>query len=66
MTGPAASRRVLLVGATGVFGSRLAGMLADAPEVQLVLAARRLAPLRELQARLQGKRRLFPTLRSAV
>ena len=53
MTGPAASRRVLLVGATGVFGSRLAGMLADAPGVQLVLAARRLAPLRELQARLQ-------------
>lgn len=34
------TRRILLVGATGTFGSRLAAMLAKLPGIELVLAAR--------------------------
>lgn len=45
-------KRVVLVGATGVFGSRLARMLARRPDVELVLAARRLGPLEAFQAEL--------------
>lgn len=47
------SRRVLLVGATGVFGSRLAAMLARVPDLHLILAARRPEPLQALQDRLR-------------
>jgi N-acetyl-gamma-glutamylphosphate reductase len=35
------SRRIVLVGASGVFGARLAAMIARWPDVVLVLAARR-------------------------
>ena len=42
----------MLVGATGVFGSRLAELLSRNPQVELVLAARRAAPLQALAARL--------------
>ncbi|MBI1686404.1 DUF4166 domain-containing protein [Caulobacter hibisci] len=49
-------KRVVLVGATGVFGARLARMLARRPDVELVLAARRLAPLEALQAELARSR----------
>ncbi len=49
------SRRVLLIGATGVFGSRLAMLLAEKPGVQLILAARSLPSLLALQASIQAK-----------
>lgn len=42
-------RRILLVGATGTFGSRLATLLAGMDRVALVLAARRVTPLEELR-----------------
>ncbi|WP_430913066.1 DUF4166 domain-containing protein [Methylobacterium sp. sgz302541] len=45
-------RRVVLVGATGVFGSRLAALIAANPRVDLVLAARGRADLAELKAAL--------------
>lgn len=45
-------RRVVLVGATGMFGARLAARLAGWPELDLVLAARTQAPLEALRARL--------------
>src|SRR5580658_7957415 len=47
-------RRVVLLGASGVFGQRLAERLARWPELELVLAARRRAPLDSLCARLQA------------
>lgn len=46
-------RRVVLVGATGTFGSRLAAMLAKLPEIELVLAARRLRELEILRTVLE-------------
>lgn len=48
------NRRIVLVGASGVFGARLATMIARWPDVVLVLAARRREPLEDLQARLEG------------
>jgi hypothetical protein len=45
-------RRVVLVGATGVFGARLAARLATWPELDLVLVARRPEPLEGLRARI--------------
>lgn len=47
-------RRVVLVGATGMFGDRLAARLARWPELELVLAARTPASLEALRARLAG------------
>jgi saccharopine dehydrogenase-like NADP-dependent oxidoreductase len=47
-------RRIVLVGATGAFGARLAGLLAGWPDVDLVLAARRAERLRGLAAELGG------------
>lgn len=47
-------RRILIVGATGTFGSRLAALLARMDDIELVLAARRIAPLEELRASLVG------------
>ena len=44
-------RRILLVGATGAFGARLAQMLAGW-DIELVLAARRAGPLEALAAQL--------------
>jgi len=44
------SRRIVLVGATGAFGARLAGLLATWPDVELVLAARGGAALERLRA----------------
>lgn len=41
-------RRVLLVGATGTFGRRLAALLADIEGLEIVLAARRRAPCDDL------------------
>ncbi len=38
-------RRVLLIGATGAFGSRLAAMLARLDGIELILAARKIEPL---------------------
>lgn len=46
-------RRVLLVGATGAFGTRLAHLL-SAFDIDLILAARRTEPLRTLAAALRG------------
>lgn len=46
------THRVLLVGATGAFGRRLALLLAAMPGIELVLLARREAPLRALAAEL--------------
>lgn len=42
------SRRILLIGATGAFGARLARMLAAWPQVELILAARSEQALRAL------------------
>lgn len=42
-------RRVMIVGATGTFGSRLATMLAKMGDIELVLAARRIAALETLR-----------------
>lgn len=52
------TRRILLIGASGVFGERLARMIARWDDVTLVLAARRLAPLQALAARLEGPARI--------
>ncbi|HEX5775321.1 MAG TPA: saccharopine dehydrogenase NADP-binding domain-containing protein, partial [Caulobacteraceae bacterium] len=49
------TRRIVLVGASGVFGERLASLIAPWPDVTLVLAARRAAPLRALAQRLGGR-----------
>jgi saccharopine dehydrogenase-like NADP-dependent oxidoreductase len=46
--------RVLIVGATGVFGSRLARLAAREPGVRLTLAGRRKHPLDALSAELGG------------
>ena len=43
-------RRILLIGASGVFGARLAARIAVWPDVELVLAARRTGPLEALKA----------------
>jgi hypothetical protein len=45
-------RRVVLVGATGVFGGRLAARLARWPELDLVLAARTAGPLEAMRDQL--------------
>jgi len=45
-------RRVVLVGATGVFGARLAERLAGWPKLELVLVARRIEQLEALRDRL--------------
>jgi Domain of unknown function (DUF4166)/Semialdehyde dehydrogenase, NAD binding domain len=47
-------RRVVLVGATGVFGARLAARLAQRPGLDLVLAARSAVSLEALKTRLQA------------
>jgi saccharopine dehydrogenase-like NADP-dependent oxidoreductase len=49
-------KRIVLVGASGVFGSRLAAMIARWPDVVLVLAARALPPLEALAAELAKTR----------
>ncbi len=51
--------RVLLVGATGVFGSRLAEGLVREPGVALILAGRTLASLAKLRADLGGAPETF-------
>ncbi len=48
------SRRIVLVGATGAFGARLARMIASWDGVELVLAARRIQPLQAMAASLPG------------
>lgn len=48
-------KRILLIGAAGTFGSRLAVMLAKLDGIDLVLAGRRQAPLENLQARLTAQ-----------
>jgi hypothetical protein len=50
------NRRVLLVGATGVFGSRLARLLSAMPGIELILAARHMDALNDLERdlRVQG------------
>lgn len=52
-------RRVVLVGASGVFGSRLAELLVRNPDFELVLAARRPEPLNTLAARLGAEAVVF-------
>lgn len=47
-------RKVLLIGASGSFGSRLAIMLARHSGIELILAARRREPLDELAVRLRA------------
>uniref|UniRef100_B0T277 Saccharopine dehydrogenase n=1 Tax=Caulobacter sp. (strain K31) TaxID=366602 RepID=B0T277_CAUSK len=51
-----ARKRIVLVGASGVFGTRLAAMIARWPDVVLVLTARNLAPLEALAATLAKTR----------
>lgn len=51
------SRRVLIVGATGVFGERLARRLAAWADIELVLAARGEGPLRALATELDAEAR---------
>lgn len=51
--------RVMIVGASGVFGSRLARLAAGEPGVALILAGRREAPLQELAREIDGSVRLF-------
>jgi hypothetical protein len=46
-------KRVLLIGATGVFGSRLAAMLSAMPGIELILAARGQGALNALKRRLE-------------
>ena len=46
-------RRIVLIGASGVFGARLAAMIARWPDVMLVLTARRLGPLESLRDQLR-------------
>jgi hypothetical protein len=48
-------RRVLLLGATGVFGSRLAALLSAIPDIDLVLAARGLDALNDLKRTLEAQ-----------
>jgi hypothetical protein len=48
-------RRIVLIGATGTFGSRLAIMLAKIPGTELVLAARREGALEALRGSLEQK-----------
>jgi NAD(P)-dependent dehydrogenase (short-subunit alcohol dehydrogenase family) len=50
-------RRILIVGATGAFGARLARLLASWEDVDLVLAARRDEPLRRLADELRPQAR---------
>lgn len=47
-------KRIVLVGASGTFGTRLAMMAAKWPDAELVLAARRTGPLEALKARLEA------------
>lgn len=47
------SRRIVLVGATGTFGSRLAAMLAGCTGIELILAARRADALETLRVSLE-------------
>jgi hypothetical protein len=47
-------KRIVLVGATGAFGARLASLLAAWPDTELVLAARRLGPLKALARELRS------------
>jgi saccharopine dehydrogenase-like NADP-dependent oxidoreductase len=49
-------RRVLLIGATGVFGSRLATLLAGFDDIELILAARRIEPLIKMRDALSAGR----------
>ena len=49
------NRRVVLLGATGMFGQRLAEHLATWSDLELVLAARSAGPLADLQDRLAAK-----------
>ncbi|MDB5431883.1 MAG: Saccharopine dehydrogenase [Caulobacter sp.] len=44
------ARRIVVVGASGVFGARLSAMIARWPDAVLVLAARRTGPLEALKA----------------
>lgn len=48
-------KRILVIGASGVFGTRLCRMIAAWPDAQLVLAARRTGPLEALAADLPAK-----------
>lgn len=48
-------RRIVLIGASGVFGGRLAAMIARWPDVVLVLTARRRPPLNALAETLRRK-----------
>lgn len=53
--GPSSARyRVLLIGASGAFGSRLAELLAQSPALHLALMARARAPLEALASRLRA------------
>jgi saccharopine dehydrogenase-like NADP-dependent oxidoreductase len=49
------TKRVLLIGATGTFGSRLAGHLAKMPELLLVLTSRNLDRARAVARELQNR-----------
>ena len=59
MGGGPLRRRVVLVGATGSFGERLAELLARDSRFELVLAARRPEPLQALAARLGAEAVVF-------
>lgn len=48
-------RRVLLIGATGAFGSRLAAMLAKLDGIELILAARKIELLDRVKNELNSR-----------
>lgn len=51
---PTSRRRIAVIGASGVFGERLARRLATWPDIELILAARRIEPLHALLRELEG------------
>lgn len=58
--------RVLIIGASGVFGSRLAERLALEPGFAIVLAGRRRKPLEQVAARLAGPSKIHLLDRNAI
>ncbi|WP_166943963.1 SDR family oxidoreductase [Sphingopyxis panaciterrae] len=52
--------KILILGGYGVFGGRLAELLADLPDIELVIAGRDLARAERFCARYRGQPRLLP------
>ena len=52
--------RILILGGYGVFGGRLAELLADRPDLELLICGRDLARAEAFCTRYQGEARAFP------